>query len=289
MKMKPLLAAISVLALVSMACQFTINLPSTEVKTGPTQREELRVELPNAAQDVSSLTLRLGAGELKLEPGDQDALLEGNVTYNVLDFKPTVELDGSSVVVEQGSLQLRGIPTFSGKVHNTWDLRLAKAPLNLVIQAGGYQGRLELGGIDLRRLDISDGASDVDLRFSEANPGEMEVFHYTTGASNLSIYGLSNANFSEMYFRSGAGSYTLDFSGELQKDASVQIESGLSSIRIIVPAGINASFTREGALTSLDVRGNWRRSGEGYTTGGSGPTLSIHLKMGAGSIELANR
>jgi hypothetical protein len=288
MKNKLLLVIISILALVSLACRVSINLPYTDVKTGPTQREEILVELPEGER-VSDLTLMFGAGELKLQPGDQDYLVEGMVSYNVADFKPVVKLKDERVSIEQGSMEVRGIPAFSSKIYNTWDFKIGRAPMDLTIQAGGYQGNLELGGIEIQRLEISDGASDVELRFSEANPADMETFRYTTGASNLKIYGLSNANFSNMIFRSGAGNYTLDFSGDLKKDAQVQIESGLSNIMLIVPAGVNASLSYEGALTNLEVRGNWRKSGDAYVTGGSGPQLKINIKMGAGNIEIANR
>jgi hypothetical protein len=289
MKNKLLLLIVSILALVSLACRVSINLPFTEVKTGPQQQEQIQVELPANPSMVSDVTLRLGAGELKLRPGDQSYLVEGTVDYNVSDFKPEVKLNNGHVFIEQGSLDLRGIPSFSGKIFNTWDLNLGHVPMNLTIQAGGYQGEIELGGLPIYRLEISDGASEVELDFSVPNPVEMETFRYNTGASNLKIRGLSNANFSDMTFRGGAGNFVLDFSGELHRDAGVQIDSGFSNIRIIIPEGVNAQVTLEGALTNLDARGNWVRQGNTYVAAGSGPLVNIRISMGAGNIELSNR
>jgi hypothetical protein len=279
---------IPVLALVSIACQFTINMPFTEIKTGALQSEQIQVVLPTGT-DVSRVTLQLGAGELKLKPGTGSYLVDGFISYNVSDFKPEVKITGHRVSIEQGRLDVRGIPSFSSKIMNTWDLNLAPVPIELTIQAGGYKGEIELGGLEIQRLDISDGASEVELNFSATNPVEMETFRYNTGASNIKMKGLSNANFKEMHFRSGAGNYTLDFSGELQQDTGVQIDSGFSNIKIIVPAGVNAHVTIEGALTNIDAMGGWVRDGSAYVTRGSGPVLQIQIKMGAGNIELSNR
>ena len=53
--------------------------------------------------------------------------------------------------------------------------------MELLINAGAYSGRLELGGLSLERLEINDGASDVRVEFSQANHTEMSLFRYTTG------------------------------------------------------------------------------------------------------------
>jgi len=53
----------------------------------------------------------------------------------------------------------------------------------------------------------------------------METLRYVTGASNLKLSNLANANFASMIFEAG-GNYSLDFSGELRQDAVVTIEAG---------------------------------------------------------------
>jgi hypothetical protein len=53
----------------------------------------------------------------------------------------------------------------------------------------------------------------------------------------VELKGLANANFEQMSFTSGAGDYTLSFNGDLQRDASVTIDSGFGTVNIIVPEG----------------------------------------------------
>ena len=117
----------------------------------------------------------------------------------------------------------------------------------------------------------------------------MDTLRYDTGASQATLTGLANANFQDMDFRSGAGDYRLDFSGDLQQDADVSIKSGLSSIVIIVPEGTPATVHFEGGLVNVERSGSWRMSGGLYTLSGEGPELTITVEMGAGNLELRER
>lgn len=289
MNKKPLLIVILVLAFVSMACGINFNLPTTDVKTGPTQTDELSVPVPDANQTID-LNLSFGAGELKLEPAAQSVLVSGTATYNVEDFKPIIDTSGTKVEIKQGNLEIKGIPDFKKSVKNIWDLKINQdTALNLKISAGAYSGRYEFGGLSLKNLEVSDGAADVDLNFSKPNQGEMTTFRYNTGASTVTLAGLGNANFSTMVFKGGAGSYKLGFDGELKQDAVVSIESGVSTVTIVVPEGVSAQVTFEGGLSNVQTFGQWTKSGDSYTLEGSGPELTFVVKMGAGTLELRNK
>lgn len=289
MQLKPFITLFLVFALVTMACGFTINLPDTQVKTGPTVTEEVSVPAPDASGPID-LGLEFGAGKLNLNPGSSSALVEGIFKYNVADFKPTTTVEGSNVKIEQGNLSFDGIPSLNDKVINEWNLTLSEQKeLNLKIDAGAYSGRYDFGGLSLKRLEVSDGASDVNLDFSQANPVELDVFNYTTGASSVTLEHLANANLVTMTFRSGAGSYRLDFTGELQRDAEVMIESGVSSIVVVVPEGVPAEVVFEGGISNVSTFGAWEKSGNNYSQPGEGPKIQITVKMGAGNLELRNR
>lgn len=286
MQRKRILFALSVLALASLACRFQINSPVTQVKTGPIQTETIIVDVSTAANQ-SDVTLVFGAGELILSPGEENHLLEGNATYNVSDFKPQITNSGSRVRIEQGNLNIKGIPSFNDSIKNEWNLQLGQSPVRLNIEAGAYKGDIELGGLAITEIDIADGASEVHLSFSEPNRVEMSRLEYTTGASNVTLRGLGYANLSFMNFKGGAGNYLLDFSGPLQRDAEIIIESGISNIEISIPSGTNAILTFEGGLSNIDTDGQWTQNGSTYTHAGEGPTLNIRVKMGAGNIELS--
>jgi hypothetical protein len=282
-----LVAAVVLVA--TLACSISIPIPITQIKTGPTVSKSIEVPPPSVPSHVTYLTMAFGAGELNLSPGAADQLVQGMATYNVADFEPKVTVSGNDVRIEQGQLDLRGFPDFGPDgVKNTWDLKLGQQPVRLRITAGAYRGDMELGGLALEELYVSDGASTVNLSFSEPNLIEMTDLRYETGASTVDLKGLANANFATMQFRAGAGSYTLDFSGDLQRDADVTIESGLSTVDIVVPTGTAARVTFEGGLSDVNAVGGWKMRGGAFEQAGSGPRLTIAVKMGAGTVNLSN-
>jgi hypothetical protein len=285
---KKIILAITALALVSIACGVTINLPVDQITTGPTQTEEINIPAPQA--ETVDLSLTFGAGELNIQPGAETALVSGTATYNVADFKPKIKVDGQQVRLETGNLDIHGIPNFkSNEIKNKWDLKLGDQQMQLKINAGAYQGDFELGGLALKSLEVNDGAAETRLKFSEPNKTEMETLRYITGASSVKLSGLANANFTSMIFRSGAGDYALDFSGELQRDAVVTVESGFSQLTIIVPEGTSAKVILKGGLTNVDMSGGWQKTGETYTLGSGGPVITISMDMGAGSLALRTK
>lgn len=282
-----ILAAALVLALVTMACGLiNINLPVTQIKTGPTQTVDIQVPIPGEPSTGVELNLEFIAGEMKLAPGASEYLASGTATFNAADFEPKVETNGSSYTLRQGDMMIEGIPNFKDNIKNEWDLQLANTPMSLNIKAGAYTGSFELGGLSLEKLAISEGGSDFRGSFSKLNIVEMSSFTFSTGGSNMELKGLANANFEQMTFNSGAGNYTLSFDGDLQRDASVTIETGMSTVNIIVPEGVNAQVTFEGGLSSVNAGGGWDQNGSVYTLSGSGPTITITVKMGAGTLNL---
>lgn len=275
-----LIIFIAVLALAAMACG--ISVPEAPTPS-PEVTEEINVEYPDSEE--IDLALKFGAGNLTLNPG-ADALVDGTAAYNYDELKPEVITNGGDVEVRVGDGDFNIFPNLNN-LKNEWDLKLGDQPMNLSIDSGAYDGIFEFGGLSLTRLDIKDGASNVELSFSEPNPVEMSTFTYNTGASDVKILGLGNANFTLFDFSSGAGDYTLDFSGDLQRDASIKIETGFSNLIIIVPEGVDAVVSVQGGLSNVNATTGWERSGDDYVQKGEGPTLTFVIEMGAGNLTLA--
>ncbi|HEX6033023.1 MAG TPA: toast rack family protein, partial [Anaerolineales bacterium] len=265
------------------ACGFSIDLPE-RAQAGPEVEESIEIADPES--DETRLTLSFGAGQLTLSPDPTGAnLVEGTAVYNVADLKPRIQKNGNSIEIRQGDF--KSLPFFDN-MKNEWDLRLSDSPLDLSLEAGAYEGTLELGGLALKSLTVRDGASHVDLSFQEPNQTEMSVLRYETGASDVKLTGLANANFSTLTFSGGAGNYTLDFGGELQRDAVVTVNSGVGNVSLIVPEGIQADVTVESAAVNINHGSGWSQNGQQYTQDGSGPTLTIIVKMAAGNLVITH-
>lgn len=279
--MKFLLSFLAALTLASLACGFSVNLPSAPTP-GPEVTEEITVAVPDS--DEKRLKISFGAGELMLSPGAEDALVTGTATYNIPNFKPEVVKNDGSIEIKQGQFKSLNV----GNFRNVWDLKLAETPMELEINAGAYEGTCEFGGLALTGLTVKDGASNVNLSFSEPNRTEMSVFRYETGASSVKLSGLANANFSTLIFNGGAGNYTLDFSGELGQDATARVETGFGDLMLVIPENVDARVTVEGAAVNVNHSSGWEKSNSTYTQNGSGPTLTIIVKMGAGNVTITD-
>jgi len=277
---------LAVLALISLSCGFSFDLPVDKIVTGPLQTEEINIPAPAGEAD---LTLEFGAGKFDLSGGASTALVAGTARYNVDDFKPKIQTTGDRVVLETGDLKIKGIPSIGDDIVNEWDLQLGASPMALAISAGAFEGDFDLGGVALTDLEVSVGASEVRLDFSSSNLAQMRDFEYSTGASTARLSGLANANFERMLFRGGLGDYTLSFDGQLQRDADVTIETGVSQVIIEIPNGINARVIIEGALSNINFSGDWEKNGSEYSLSGAGPLLLIHAQMGAGNLDLRTR
>lgn len=132
-------------------------------KTGPLQTEP--VSVPLGSNDRANVELKMGAGEIQLSGGAQE-LLEGNMEYNVPDWRPVVRTstigDQTSITISQPS----NVGGF-GHVRYIWNLKLNdRALLDLRVNCGAGKADLGLGDLTLRTLTVNMGAGqvDVDLR-----------------------------------------------------------------------------------------------------------------------------
>jgi hypothetical protein len=280
MRSKIILAFLA-LSLTTLACGFTVNLPDAP-EPDPEVTDEISVPIPDAEE--VSLRLSFGAGDLKLAPGAQK-LVEGTATYNYSEFAPVVEENEGNVRIRMGDEEFNGFPTFKD-LKNEWDFKLGDTPMSLTIESGAYDGDFELGGLSLENLTVRDGAANVELAFSEPNQVEMSTFRYETGASDVKMTGLANANFSIFDFSGGAGNYTFEFSGDLQRDASIKIASGFSNIIISVPEDVDAVVTVDSGASNINVGSSWSKKGNVYKQKGEGPTLTFVIEVGAGNVTL---
>jgi hypothetical protein len=274
------LLILGLIVLTLMACSFTVNVPS--VDTGISNTLEIS-EPALSGVDTNQVIIEMGAGTLRIAGGATD-LINGTVEYNVTNWKPEITRSASRITLSQNNSSNVGIP--DGNIQNNWNLQFGDAPIDLTLNAGAYEGKLDLSGLSLTNLRISDGASKSTILFDSLNPVEMDELTYKTGASDVELLGLGNANTRNIYFDSGVGSYTLDFSGDIQNDMFVRIQSGMSDMTIIIPDNASAKVVFNNGLSNIDATGTWTISGSSYECGTSGPLITINLDMAVGNVQL---
>lgn len=252
------------------------------VKVGPTRTDNIDVATPTGTGPYN-LELSMGAGTLQLNPGAGAKIVQGTVTYNVDDFKPAITSTGNTVRVEQGRPSVGSI---TGRIENDWNLELGDAPMALKLSVGAAKGSLELGGLSLSNLTVNQGASDFAVSFSHPNKLALGAIEYNAGAARSTLSGLANANAAKMSFKGGAGQLSLDFNGALQRDLQVTVSAAAGNVIVTVPAGVSALATVDGVMAKVTTAGGWSRSGNNYTLRGSGPTITLNVKMSVGKLDL---
>ncbi len=86
----------------------------------------------------------------------------------------------------------------------------------------------------------------------------------------------------------GAGSYTLDFSGDLMRDGVVNVEAGAGDVQLIIPKGVHAAVMVDSAAVSINHSSGWEQDGNEYAQQGEGPELTIIVRMAAGNLTITD-
>jgi hypothetical protein len=265
-----------------------------ESQTDATFRQRIAVALPGPGAGPAELELRFGAGTLSIGPGSGRLLVEGEAVYNNELFQPTQRREAKRVILSAGDgrLELKEFIELWESVRdhlNRWDLRLAAVPMDLVLDLGACSTSLDLGGLPLRRLRISQGLADLALEFGSPNPSEMQELVFFGGASRSTLKGLANANAGRIECRGGAGEFILDFSGRLRRDLFVKLEAGAGRVTLSVPEETSVEVESHTGLAVVDFRGTWNRpSGRQYIHQGTkaGPRITVDAAVLAGSLRL---
>jgi hypothetical protein len=144
------------------------------VSTGEVRTDSERVELGGAESVL--VEVNMGAGALLIDGGADD-LLEAEFTYSHESWKPELEYDVSGT---EGRLSIRqpsevktvGWPN----VHYEWDLRFnSDVPMEMKINLGVGGGDLDLGGLNLARLEIDVGVGGAEIDLSGSRERDLQA------------------------------------------------------------------------------------------------------------------
>jgi len=256
---------------------------------GPIVTDPIRAPRLHDPRETTNLIINFNNGNLNITPGAKDIVVDGAANYNVANLKPQIILKRNEITIEQeGHLDVRNI--FNSAVTNEWNLKLGDMPLALNLKTDIAMGKIELGGLSLVDLNVTQGASSFEMSFSQPNRVEMNELNFHAGASSATLTGLNNANARRISFTGGGDSYTLNFGGKLQRETEVSVETDLGETTIIVPPGIPARVS-VGAENNEDITaaGAWQKSGNDYILPGEGPQLNITVAMGSSNLILRNQ
>jgi hypothetical protein len=202
----------------------------SSIVMGKEDHSKIHIKEDKAKQlDIS---LNVGAGQLSVSDGAKE-WVEGEIEYNVDDLEPKVKYkrsgDKGKVVIEQSDKKLSGIKV--GNVKNEWDLQLTnEVPIDLEVNTGATETKLNLQGLQLSNLDINAGVGDITVDLSgdwkESFDVDLEmgvgkstlILPKDVGVKIKSSKGIGHADF-KGFISEGNGVYV----NEAYNDADVKI------------------------------------------------------------------
>lgn len=231
------------------------------------------------------------AGKLSIAPADGALLYEMKTRYDEEQFTPHSSYDRDS-----GTLRL-GLGTRKGNDGNnikmddeaTAAIRLARnVPMEIDLDFGAGEADLELGGLAVRELDLSTGASSTRVRFSTPNAVAAKRVRMQAGAAELRAENLANSRAERFSFQGGVGETVLDFGGEWTRNASAEVKLGIGSLTLRFPRDLGVKLEKSSFLTSFNANGLVKRGNAYYSRNWdrAAHRLTVDVSAALGSIDV---
>ena len=211
-----------------------------------------------AGEEELDVRVKFGAGRLSISPGEADALYQMHLRYDEDTFSPVAEYEGKvlKLGVDSDKHRIR----WGKNDGQEMGLSLTRTvPMKLDLEFGAVRAELDLGGIQMTELEVSTGASESHIEFSEPNPIRMTRADFGAGAADFHLLTLGNLNAQVINVDAGVGNVVLDFQGQWQGDAQVIVDMGLGALELRFPEGLGVKLVKDTFLTSLDSEGLVKR------------------------------
>lgn len=240
-----------------------------------------------AGESNLKVEVQFGAGQLQLEPASSGTLYRTSLRYDAEIFNPIHEYSPGAlrIGVEGLNNRIRGDIRDGGRLN----LSLTQdVPMDLQLKFGAVEAEMELGGMRLRRVRITTGASESRLNFSKPNPIRMEELEIEAGAADLKVYGLGNANVESLSVTGGVGAITLDFTGRWYGDTNASIDLGLGTLTLKVPRGVGVQVRKDSFLMGFESDGMIKRGNAYYSRDWDSAKrkLTVRISGAFGSVDI---
>lgn len=247
--------------------------------------------IPLGEVDSLKVSIKFGAGKLDLISGEED-VFKGSFQYDKSILKPNIRyeiLGKTGILTLSQSIKKDLDLPFPYK--NRWNLKLPSGiPLQLYINTATYSGDINLTNLQIENFYLTTGASQTNIVFNQPNLIDLKNINIKTGASTIKMLGLANANFDEINFTGGAGSYTFDFSGSLTKKSKVSINVGAAKIILKIPSSMGTKIIfRNFPASKLDVKGFVKINDQTYVNteyGKRDAELDIEIRGGLVDVDV---
>lgn len=254
------------------ALALLVLMPSSDAPAAAQSGSHWRsVDVARQLHDTLPQRIRVQyvAGTLDVRGSTDPLLYSMHLRYDETRMAPLHRYDA-----EQRSALL-GLESRAGAMHSSsgdgddgGELRLAlpqRIPLDLELELGGTQSRMELGDLALQSLRLDCGATDATLQFSAPNRTHMRDLDIGVGAADFSATRLANANADQIRVRGGIGVVDLDFGGTWRRDLTVTTRLVVGKLVLRVPPDVGLRVDVRRVATSFEHAGLEKREDGWYS------------------------
>ena len=263
--------------------------PALQAQDAPLWRT---VDIARQLRDSQPQRIRVqyGAGRVDVRGSADPLLYNMHLRYDERRAAPLHRYDAAARSAVLGLETRDGAQRF-GDRDDSGELRLVlptTAPLDLDLQLGGTESRLELGGLTLRSLRLECGATDATVVFSQPNRTQMSDLTIDVGAADLLAVNLADANADQIRVHGGVGVVDLDFGGRWTRDLALDTRLSVGKLILRVPADVGIRLELDRLVAGFEHDGMVKREGAWYSTNydAAPHKLQVHAETYFGQIEL---
>jgi len=257
-----------------------LMLAATSAAYGQTWRS---VDVSRQLRDSSDhrIRVRYVAGKFTMRPTSDPVLFSMQLRYDEDRTEPLHRYDPDTrrltLGLETQSVRLAR-HTNDGDFGEMW-LALSNAvPLDLELELGATQSRIDAGGLMLNNLRVQTGASDATLDFSAPNRARMRRLDVQLGAAGFVIRNLGNANVANIHVEGGVGSIELDFGSSVRSDVDVEANVALGKLTLRMPRDVGVRVEVRKLLASFDHPGLDKRGNAFYSDNWDSAEVRVRVR-----------
>lgn len=235
--------------------------------------------------------VQYGAGRVDVRGTDSPLLYGMRLRYDELRTAPVHRYDADRRTTVLG-LESRGHGLRSTSRSESGELKVVlprSIPLDLELEFGGTEAKLELGGMALQSVRLECGATDATLDFTQPNRAQMRELDVSVGVAGFTALHLANANAEQIRVRGGLGTVDLDFSGIWTRDLEVVSRIAIGKLTLRVPSDVGLRIEVQRVAADFDHEGLVKRDGAWYSSNWDSARFKLRIRAETvfGGIEVA--
>ncbi len=243
-------------------------------------------------QQSLRVLLDFAGGDVTLRPAPENTLYHYELVYDAERASPLTLYDATTGTVRLGVEKIRHNTFFAsraGTFSPTATVQLTQAiPVTIEGSITSGDTDIDLGGLTLKRLDLTTSAARMTIRFSAPTAGQCDGAIIRSHATETHLLQLGNSRCTSIRFESDAGPAVLDFSGDFPDSLRMSAEATLGTLMLRIPRSVGVRLVVDRWLAAIAQDG-FTRDGNTWvssTYATSTHRLDLDLKAAAGGVRI---